>query len=106
MATKTYELWHTYEIDGDPDDVRTVVTRNVDFGSGGANYIVLAKPNGAADMNIYPVEWDGDGEALLFPPTDLDDVDRDGNLYPYWINVRECNDVSERYPDEFPPNRI
>ena len=95
MTSTEFQLWHTYEIDGDPDDVRTVVSRNVGLTRPGASYVMLARPNGGDDIAIYPVEWDGDGEALLMPNTDTEDVTEDGQLYPYWVNIHECVDVTD-----------
>lgn len=100
---KTWQLRHTYAIDGDPDDVRTVVTRCVDFDRPGASYVILSDK--AGELSIYPVELDGDGENLLTTPgniTFLDDpdVDRNGNVLPYWIPVTYCEDVTDGQPED------
>lgn len=103
-VSKTFQLRHTYAIDGDPDDVRTVAARCVDFDRPGANYVILSDPRG--ELSIYPVELDSDGENLLTTPGDLSflddaDVDRDGNVLPIWVPVIYCEDVTADYPDPF-----
>lgn len=94
---RTFQLGHSYALDGDPDDVRTVVTRCVDHDGPGASYVILADRNGA--LSIHPVELDGDGEALLAAPGDVSDLEEwdyeDGEPLPYWIPVTECPDVTE-----------
>lgn len=100
----TFQLHHTYEVDGMGDEPMTVVARCVDFSRPGASYVMLMDVEGPHGVSIYPVELDGPKsdpvEALLLPcPWDSeDDFDEDGNPLPYWSPVYECEDVTDRYP--------
>lgn len=100
----TFQLHHTYEIDGMGDEPMTVVARNVDFATDGANYVMLMQAEGPHTVSIYPVELDSPisdpVEALLLPCPWANDVDfdEDGNPLPYWSPVCECPDVTAQYP--------
>ena len=100
----TFQLHHTYEIDGEGGEPMTVIARNVDFKTPGANYVMFKELYArGAGVHIYPVELDGPAsdpmEALLLPCPMNDDADFDdeGNPLPYWSPVYECSDVTDAY---------
>lgn len=92
---KTFQVDHIYEIDGDPDELWTVIARGED-----PSYIMLHRLErlGRYETAIYPMAVVGGEENLLLPCPLLndEDYDEDGTPLPYWVPMGDCLDVTLR----------